>query len=144
MTEKGEPEEGAQTAEDEATPSPVLPEPTDAGGSPTTPPVPATPVFSIPVPAPPETVSIEERKAALAQAVAAVIAQGYRVESQSDFQTVLVKGKRPNHILHLILTIITAGAWAIVWIVLALTMHIHRRIVLVNEFGNTTTNPVRS
>ena len=29
-------------------------------------------------------------------------------------------GSRPNHVLHLILTIITFGWWAIVWIILAL------------------------
>jgi len=29
-------------------------------------------------------------------------------------------GSRPNHVLHLILTILTGGLWLIVWIILAL------------------------
>jgi hypothetical protein len=97
-----------------------------------------------PVPLAPETASVEERKAALAQAIAGQIAQGYRVESQSDFQAVVVKGKRPNHLLHLVLTIITAGVWLIVWIILSITMHVHRRIIEVNEFANTTVRHVKN
>jgi hypothetical protein len=104
-------------------------------------PQPATP--SQPV-AGPTAKSVEERKAALAQAVAEQIAQGYRVESQSDFQAVVVKGKRPNHLLHLILSLITLGVWLIVWITLSLTMHVHRRIVEVNEFANTTVRHVKN
>lgn len=29
---------------------------------------------------------------------------------------VLARAKGPNHILHLLLTIVTAGLWAIIWI----------------------------
>ena len=42
-------------------------------------------------------------------------AKGYRIESRSDYQATIVKGHRPNHILHLILSIITLGnSWLIV------------------------------
>lgn len=34
-------------------------------------------------------------------------------------EQVMAIGKRPNHILHLILTLLT-GLWAIVWLVIAL------------------------
>ncbi len=44
----------------------------------------------------------------------------WRVESQTEIQAVLVRGHRPNHVLHLILTIITAGIWGLVWIALAI------------------------
>ena len=53
-------------------------------------------------------------------AVAQYVKWGYRVESRSDRQAVVVKGRRPNHLLHLILTLITLGAWAIVWICIAI------------------------
>jgi hypothetical protein len=33
--------------------------------------------------------------------IANLSAQGYRVESQSDFQAVIVKGKKINHALHI-------------------------------------------
>ena len=41
---------------------------------------------------------------------------GWRVESRTEHQAVMVKGHRPNHILHLILTILTLGAWAVIWL----------------------------
>jgi hypothetical protein len=47
--------------------------------------------------------------------------QGWRVESQTDTQAVIVKGHRPNHLLHLILTVLTAGLWGIVWVIVAIT-----------------------
>jgi hypothetical protein len=52
----------------------------------------------------------------LDSAVAQWVNWGWRVESRTENQAVMVKGHRPNHILHLILTIITLGFWAIVWI----------------------------
>ena len=32
----------------------------------------------------------------------------------------LLRRKRPNHVLHLLLTIITAGIWLIVWILVSI------------------------
>ena len=55
----------------------------------------------------------------LDDAVAHHVKWGWRVESRTANQAVIVKGHRPNHILHLILTIITLGFWAIVWIAVA-------------------------
>jgi hypothetical protein len=79
----------------------------------------------------------EERKALLAQAVANWVHGGWRVESQTDFQAVMAKGHRPNHILHLILTIITVGVWAIVWILVTVLGGEKRAVVSVDEYGNT-------
>ena len=42
--------------------------------------------------------------------IANVSAQGYRVESQQDYQAVIVKGKPINHTLHIILSVITWGS----------------------------------
>ena len=77
----------------------------------------------------------EERKEILAQHVANLVAQGRRVESQGDFQAVMVRGSKCNHVLHLILTIITFGLWAIVWLVLALSGGEKREIVKIDEWG---------
>jgi hypothetical protein len=85
----------------------------------------------------PMTKTAEERKALLAQAVANSVRNGWRVESQSDYQAVLVKGKRPNHILHLILTLVTLGLWAIVWIGVTIAGGEKRQVVSVDEYGNT-------
>jgi hypothetical protein len=59
------------------------------------------------------------------------------VESQADYQAILVRGHRPNHVLHLILTLVTLGIWAIVWILVAIFQKERRTIIRVDEFGNT-------
>jgi hypothetical protein len=78
----------------------------------------------------------DERKAALANAVAADVRGGWAVESQTDFQSILVKGHRPNHLLHLILTLVTLGLWLIVWVAVTLAGGEKRRVVSVDPYGN--------
>jgi hypothetical protein len=63
-------------------------------------------------------VSTATTEPTLDSAVEQYVKWGWRVESRSEHQAVMVKGHRPNHILHLILTIITLGVWAIVWLLL--------------------------
>lgn len=73
----------------------------------------------------------------MSQAVAKEVADGgWRVESQTDYHTVLAKGGRTNHILHLILTIFTCGLWSLAWLLIA---HVNRRqslVLRVDEYGN--------
>lgn len=78
----------------------------------------------------------DQRKVALAQTVAAEVARGARVESQSDYQAILVRGKRPNHVLHLILTLITLGFWVVVWAALALLGGEKRTVWAVDDYAN--------
>lgn len=80
----------------------------------------------------------DERKAALARLIAQQVAQGARVESQSDYQAVLISGRRVNHLLHLVLTVLTAGLWLLVWIYLAVTGGEKRSMAQVDEWGNAT------
>ena len=80
----------------------------------------------------------DERKELLARLIASRIALGRRVESQSDFQAVLVAGKPVNHILHLLLTLVTCFVWGIVWLILAIAGGEKREIVQVDEWGNTS------
>jgi len=75
-----------------------------------------------------------ERRELLAAEIRSGVAHGWRVESQSDFQAVLVRGKRPNHILHLLLSIFTLGLWIPVWIFLALVSHERRKVVTVGVY----------
>lgn len=74
-------------------------------------------------------------KRQLAQAVAREVAAGYRVESQTDVNAVLVKGKGTNHVLHLILTLITFGMWGVVWIIMYFINQEKRIILTVDEYG---------
>lgn len=78
----------------------------------------------------------DERKAMLAQQVQQAVGRGLRVESQSDFQAVLVEGKPVNHTLHAILTVFTCLLWGIVWAVIAGTGGEKREMIVVDEFGN--------
>jgi hypothetical protein len=89
--------------------------------------------------APPEITrkSADERKEALGRAIHTQVAQGARVESQGDYQGILVKGHRPNHMLHLILTIVTLGFWGIVWIGVIAFGGEKRMSASVDEWGNT-------
>ena len=77
-----------------------------------------------------------ERKQSLAVTVTNLVAQGRRVESQSDFQAVLVRGRRPNHLMHMLLTFFTFFLWSIPWIVISLTGGEKRETVIVDEWGN--------
>lgn len=84
---------------------------------------------------PPAPMSLDQRRAVLAQSLAGIVHTGARVESQTDTQAVVVVGRTPNHVLHLLLTLVTCGAWGIVWVVLALTGRERRSTVLVDEWG---------
>lgn len=77
----------------------------------------------------------DQRKTELAKRTQHAIVGGWKIESQTDYTAALVKGHRPNHILHLILTILTAGLWAIVWIILTITNKEHRRLLNIDEYG---------
>ena len=81
--------------------------------------------------------SPEKRKELLARAVANEIRQGWRVESQTDYQAVIVRGQRPNHILHLILTIITVGLWGRGWIAVVARGGETRGVIEIDAYGNT-------
>ena len=84
----------------------------------------------------------DERKELLARTVSGQVAAGGRIESQSDYQAVMVKGKGVNHVLHLILTLVTLGMWGIVWIALAVVGGEKRSMVTVAEFGNAAVQKV--
>jgi len=78
----------------------------------------------------------ERRRAQLAQAVAREVAGGTRVESNSDYLALLFFGKPVNHVLHLILTLVTFLLWAIVWIWVAVAGGEKRVILPGDDHGN--------
>jgi hypothetical protein len=100
---------------------------------------------SVPMPGGPQSSgrkSTEERKELLARTLTAQIASGARVESQSDFQAVVVKGKPVNHVLHLIITLVTIFTWSPVWIGLAIFGGEKRSMLVVDEYGNAAVQKV--
>lgn len=76
-----------------------------------------------------------DRTAMLSQEIDLLMAEGGRIESRTDFQAVLVKGKPINHLLHLFLTLCTLGVWSIVWIFLAIAGGEKRVLLKVDEYG---------
>lgn len=72
----------------------------------------------------------------LAQAVQQEVVRGARVESQQDFQAVVVFGKQVNHVLHLILTLVTCLVWGLVWLALLLFGGEKRLMIVVDDYGN--------
>ena len=82
--------------------------------------------------------SVEVRKEALSRLLQSQIATGFRIESQSDTQAVLVKGHRPNNLLHFIVGIFTAGLWWLVWAGIALFGGEKREMASVDEWANAS------
>lgn len=78
-------------------------------------------------------------RARLTMEIAGYVRSGWRVEAQADGYAVVVIGNRPNHILHLILTLVTFGFWAIVWIIVAVASGEKRRTLAVDAYGNIVT-----
>lgn len=64
--------------------------------------------------------TLEERRAAFQAGVLRALQPGWHLEAQTDTSAVFVRpGPRPNHILHFILTLLTAGVWLVVWFFVA-------------------------
>lgn len=82
------------------------------------------------------TVTMDERRETLARHVALAVKHGARVESQTDFQAVVVFGRPVNHPLHLILTLLTAGLWALAWTIEARGGGERRLVITVDATGD--------
>ena len=86
----------------------------------------------------PERKSAEARKEILSRQIGEYAARGRRVETQNDFQAVLVHGQRVNHLLHLFIAVFTCGLWGVIWLLLVLTGGEKRELVRVDEWGNVS------
>ena len=79
----------------------------------------------------------DQRKAIPAETLQGQVAEGACIESQDDFQAVTVTGRRPNKVLHLVLTILTVGLWGLlVWLPIARFGGEKRGMLIVDEDGN--------
>jgi hypothetical protein len=80
----------------------------------------------------------DARKAMLERWISEEVQAGWKVQHQSSYFVALVKGKRPNHILHLLLSIFTLGFWLPVWLILGISMGERRQTIEIDKFGNPT------
>jgi hypothetical protein len=75
------------------------------------------------------------RKETLDRALQDWAAKGWRIETRSDHQAMVARGKEISHLLHLVLTLITLGVWVIVWLLVAAFGGVKRRLLTVDEYG---------
>lgn len=81
----------------------------------------------------------------LAASVAWHVAAGWRVESQTTFQAVLVSGAKVNHLLHFVVGLFTCGFWWLFWILIAALGGESRMVLTVDDSGTVhQTKPVSS
>ena len=81
--------------------------------------------------------SENEKANKLALAISTEVSKGWRVESQSQIQAVLVKGKPINNTLHIVFSVITLGGWLLIYVPILLVNRRQAKIIRVDEFGNT-------
>ena len=64
--------------------------------------------------------------------IASFTGQGYRIESNTGGLVTMVSGKKTNHILHLLLSVVTLGLWLPVWLIVA-AFGGERRVMLTTD-----------
>ena len=79
-----------------------------------------------------------QRAAILEAKIVDAISKGWWVESRGQYYAVIVEGKRVNHILHLLASLLTAGLWLLVWLYLAVFEGERRLLIYVNEQGDVS------
>lgn len=84
--------------------------------------------------------SWDERRDILHRELRLLRSAGWTPESVGDAQATVSRVRRPNHALHLVLTLVTFFLWGVVWLVLTLQARNRRqleyRLVSVDEFGD--------
>jgi len=79
-----------------------------------------------------------ERKSILEKQIIFYVSTGWRLETQTEFAAVMSSGKGLNHILHLLLSIVTIGFWLIIWLFLLMVNRITKLTISIDKFGNTS------
>jgi hypothetical protein len=80
-------------------------------------------------------VPLEERKAALDRAVQKYAQAGWRMEARGELQATVAKGKNTGHLLHLVLSLVTLGAWLVVWLLVVVFGGLKQRLLSVDDAG---------
>jgi hypothetical protein len=83
--------------------------------------------------------NVEARKRVLFDAVQSEVRGGWHVESQSDYHATLAIARSHRVRLHLFLSIITFGLWALfVWLPLSVFGRLNRKMVSIDIYGNVS------
>jgi hypothetical protein len=88
----------------------------------------------------PSIVPHDERLQALSRIISSRTLEGWNIVARNDHEVNAVlslPGKRVNHVLHAILTIVTCLIWGIVWIILVANQQKEQRVrVTIDAQGN--------
>jgi hypothetical protein len=79
--------------------------------------------------------SSEERRALLRSAVRAETRNGWRLESRSDYQAVLVRRRTGSARVNVVLAVVTLGLWLLVWGCWCSSGEERRLVITVDEWG---------
>jgi len=89
---------------------------------------------------PTEAISHEERLERLSRIVSTRTLEGWSVvdRNEQDVWAVLALPEKPvNHVLHAIISIFSCGAWALVWLIIALMHRNEQRVrISIDGYGN--------
>jgi len=89
----------------------------------------------------PRPLSPQERMQMLDQAIFGLASRGGRLLTRTEWNAVVVMGKPVNHVLHLILTLLSlccCGIWAPVWLLITAFGGEHREILSVDQYGQVS------
>lgn len=86
----------------------------------------------------PQAMDASQRAALLLQHLQGHVANGARIESQTQTSAVLVYGSNVNHVLWAILSIFTCGFFLIVWALVAIAGGETRKMLVVDEHGRVS------
>jgi len=78
----------------------------------------------------------QERAEIMTQTVFELQANGFKLVTREPTRAVFVHGKNPNHVLHLLLSLISLGFWIPIWLLITLGVKEKNRVVTVDENGD--------
>ena len=95
-------------------------------------------------------ISEQERKQKLDNYIRLSCDNGWNIKGYNNFNAVLIKCKKCNHTLHGLITVVggifSMGIlfyWAIIWIILGLSVSEEHLIVNIDEFGEIVTQKIK-
>jgi hypothetical protein len=83
-----------------------------------------------------------ERRDTLDAAIHRALERGARLDSRMEFSAILVVASTPNHVLHLVLSIVTFGIWLLAWLLVVLRGKERRILVSVDDDAVIRTKPL--
>jgi len=82
--------------------------------------------------------SSQQRNAILDQQLMAMAGQGGRIISRADGWAVVAKGRPVNHVLHLLISLLTCTWWVPVWLLMTAFGGERQTTVSVDEYGGVS------